>query len=169
MRGAGIASSLAGTQSFGKMHVADWLPTLLHAASGDADWFEHHIAANEPPHALGDGIDVWDMFATEGGAPSARTEVLQECHPDGKHIHHGNSLTVGNWKAIKIAKLDGFAVHFDRAVFLRCEGRETCGGEGKDEEGGALAPRGLEAEARPPAGKDKVTYNSMSMAQAGWS
>jgi arylsulfatase A-like enzyme len=105
VRGAGIAPALVGTQSFGKMHVADWVPTLLHAASGDPDWFEQHIAADEPPHALGDGIDVWGMLAT-GATPSPRTEVLQECHPGGAHINHGNSLTVGDWKAIKIAKND---------------------------------------------------------------
>ena len=45
------------------------------------------------------------MFAT-AGAPSARTEVLQECHPNGAHINHGNSLTMGDWKAIKIAMND---------------------------------------------------------------
>jgi len=104
VRGAGIRQP-AGTVSYGKMHVADWLPTLLHAASGNAGWFEANVPAGEPPYLLGDGIDVWDMLSS--GAESPRDEIVQECHPGGAHTGHGNSITVGRWKAVRAAMVPG--------------------------------------------------------------
>eukprot|EP00937_MAST-01D_sp_MAST-1D-sp2_P002025 g2025.t1 len=100
IRGMGLADSVKGTVSTGKMHVADWLPTLLHAASGDAGWFAANVAAKEPPYLLGDGIDVWDHLST--GAASARTELVQECHPGGQQLVHGNAITIGKWKAVHV-------------------------------------------------------------------
>ena len=99
VRGAGIQQP-GGTVSLGAMHVADWLPTLLHAASGDPDWLKNNVAADEPPYLLGDGIDVWPMLSS--GATSARTEIMQECHPGGDSVAHGNSITIGKWKAVHI-------------------------------------------------------------------
>lgn len=97
VRGAGITQP-AGTVSTGMLHATDWLPTLVSMASG-RNWTEF-IPPGEPPFALGDGLDAWDMLAT--GAPSPRDWLLFETHPPGASDRvHGDALQVGDWKILK--------------------------------------------------------------------
>lgn len=95
VRGAGIQQK--GVKSYEKIHITDWLPTLMRAAG--FNWTDF-IPANEPPYQYGDGMDVWQTLAT--GAPSPRDWLLLETHePNAADQCHGDALIVGDWKIIK--------------------------------------------------------------------
>lgn len=95
--GAGITQP-AGTIYRGKVHVTDWLPSLVSMASG-RDWHDF-IPADEPPYQLGDGMDVWEGISS--GTASPRDWLLLETHPEGAHDRvHGDALIVGDWKLLR--------------------------------------------------------------------
>jgi arylsulfatase A-like enzyme len=96
VRGPGIAR---GVVSYAKMHATDWLPTLLHYASGDPAYFEGHVPRGEPPYLLGDGQDVLATLAT---GREVRREVVLECHAPEQDQAHGNALIVGDWKILRL-------------------------------------------------------------------
>ena len=93
--GPGIPST--GAVTYGKIHVTDWLPTLVSMASGK-DW-RTFIPAEEPQYELGDGMDVWPLLS--GAGPSPRQWLLYECHPNGSSLVHGNAFAFGSMKIIK--------------------------------------------------------------------
>ena len=89
VRGPWVGAALVGTTSFAPVHAVDWLPTIVHAATGDADW-QKLAPAGEPPYLDGDGMSVLD---TVRAGKAVRTELLLECHPGpsgiGAPIEHG--------------------------------------------------------------------------------
>jgi len=95
VRGPGIK----GGVSYAKMHSTDWLPTLLHAASGDSQWLSRHLPPGEAPFLPGDGVDVW---ASLSQGLEVRQELLLECHGDTDPSIHGNALIVGDWKILRL-------------------------------------------------------------------
>lgn len=100
VRGPRVAK---GIISYAKMHATDWLPTLLHYASGDPDYLKHHTPAGEPPFELGDGQDV---MATLEKGEEVREELLLECHKDTDQDQvHGNALIMGDWKVVKLGSV----------------------------------------------------------------
>mmetsp|Transcript_50791 Transcript_50791/g.99557 ORF Transcript_50791/g.99557 Transcript_50791/m.99557 type:complete len:546 (-) Transcript_50791:14-1651(-) len=109
--GAGLKKT--GYISQGLMHVADWFPSLLTAASQglpgstsgqkdqEMDWRKVVNLQGEPPWQAGDGEDLWKMISE--GAPSPRSEVLLEAHHgDGSQFDDGNgqAIIVGDLKLI---------------------------------------------------------------------
>ncbi len=108
VRGPWVGSDLVGTRSYAPVHVTDWLPTILHAASGDAAW-RRALPPDEPPFLDGDGIDV---MATLRTGVRVRTELLLETHPRGGDSVHGQGLIVDGWK---ILHLDGYMRPADEA------------------------------------------------------
>lgn len=103
VRGPGLAPALAGTVSNLKIHATDWLPTLVHAASGDSHWFRNNMPSNEPPLLLGDGQDIWDSLRF---GRAVREEFILECHPHDQDLH-GSALVQGDWKLLKIGIVHG--------------------------------------------------------------
>lgn len=103
MFGAGI--HLRGDLNF-KMHATDWLPTLVHAASGQ-QW-ERFISQHEPAYLLGDGLDLWPALSF--GQKSPRNWILLETHhPTRNHKSariHGDGLIVGDWKLLRSAAIN---------------------------------------------------------------
>ena len=94
--GTRIASCLAGPgiQSNkvwdGKMHVTDWMYTLLEAVGGKS-------AIPTDNFELGDGMSVWEALSSVGESP--RNWVLTEAHADNT-AHHGNGLIIGDMKIV---------------------------------------------------------------------
>ncbi|KAL0280628.1 UNVERIFIED_CONTAM: hypothetical protein PYX00_001860 [Menopon gallinae] len=74
----------SGVISKGLMHAADWLPTLLHAATG-----------KDPLLTRIDGQDMWKTFSDS--QPSGRNEVLLNIDP----IEKLSGLIHRNWKLVK--------------------------------------------------------------------
>jgi arylsulfatase A-like enzyme len=98
VRGPWVGAALRGTTTFAPFHAVDWLPTLVHAATGDPDW--HRLAPpGEPPYLDGDGMSVLKTIHT--GA-AVRTELLLECHPGHAPVEHGNALIVDGWKLLQL-------------------------------------------------------------------
>mmetsp|Transcript_7249 Transcript_7249/g.26662 ORF Transcript_7249/g.26662 Transcript_7249/m.26662 type:complete len:555 (+) Transcript_7249:100-1764(+) len=111
MRGPGVLGDRISNE---KMHVTDWLPSLLSMASG-GNWTDL-LDPDDPPFLLGDGMDVWKFISGEA-ATSPRQEVLHECNPldqtrywsredpsdpsDGSG-YHGDALIVGDWKIVHV-------------------------------------------------------------------
>jgi len=73
------------------MHVTDWLPTLMHLASGGL-WAGTPLSGKEV-----DGFDMWPALAA--GAPSPRTEIL--------HYHDGDGsvIQIGDYKMLTAIKV----------------------------------------------------------------
>ena len=94
--GTRVASCLSGpgVQSNkvwnGKMHVTDWMFTLMEAAGGKS-------AIPTDDFQLGDGMSVWEALSSVGESP--RNWVLTEAHADNM-THHGNGLIVGDMKIV---------------------------------------------------------------------
>ena len=94
--GVRLASCLAGPgiQSNkvwdGKMHVTDWMYTLLEAVGGKS-------AIPTDDFQLGDGMSVWEALSSVGESP--RNWVLSEAHPDNETVH-GNALIVDDYKLV---------------------------------------------------------------------
>ena len=86
-----LADSVQGTSYRGLMHVTDWLPTLMHLASGGM-WAGTPLSGKEV-----DGIDMWPALAA--GAPSPRTEILHS--PDGD----GSVIQIGDYKMLTAIKV----------------------------------------------------------------
>ena len=86
-----LADSVQGTSYRGLMHVTDWLPTLMHLASGGL-WAGTPLSGKEV-----DGIDMWPALAA--GAPSPRTEIL--------HYHDGDGsvIQIGDYKMLTAIKV----------------------------------------------------------------
>jgi hypothetical protein len=98
VRGPGVA---AGAVSTAKVHVTDWLPSLVSMATGGAD-FRKFAPPGEPPYAAGDGLDVWASIASGGAAASARDWVLLEMHNNATYLTHGDGLIVGDMKLLQV-------------------------------------------------------------------
>ena len=93
--GFGVGRQLRGTRSDALLHATDWLPTLVHLASGSADWLgsegspawrrdaQHDSWAashgDEPAWLPGDGVDMLSVLA-DGAA--GRDEIVLEAHPE---------------------------------------------------------------------------------------
>lgn len=103
IRGPGLMKEMIGKVTYGKIHVTDWLPTLVRVASGDKDWLQQNMPKGEEPFQLGDGMDIWDFLST---GKEVRTEIIKECHPpDHLDLVHGNALIVGDWKIAKFGQI----------------------------------------------------------------
>ncbi len=97
VRGAGIEKTNYINNE--KVHITDWLPTLVTMASGGQDWTKY-IPNDEPAFQLGDGINLWPTIST--GAPSPRDWILIETHQENEtERFHGDALIVGDWKLLK--------------------------------------------------------------------
>jgi arylsulfatase A-like enzyme len=112
--GFGVGAHLRGTRSHALLHACDWLPTLVHLASGSSTWlsdaggpdvgwptvgreelFHHRRAAAakawragglvEPAWLPGDGVDLLSVL-TSGGA--GRSELVLEAHPEPAWVHN---------------------------------------------------------------------------------
>ena len=100
MAGPGVPTG--GAHVAANVHVTDWLPSLVSAASGGQD-FRKWSPPGEPPFALGDGVDVWASLVS--GAPSPRTWVLLETeHGAGGGTTHGFGLIEGPWKIVSLSE-----------------------------------------------------------------
>eukprot|EP01059_Diplonema_ambulator_P032664 TRINITY_DN6511_c0_g1_i1.p1 TRINITY_DN6511_c0_g1~~TRINITY_DN6511_c0_g1_i1.p1 ORF type:complete len:490 (+),score=73.82 TRINITY_DN6511_c0_g1_i1:38-1507(+) len=77
----------------GLVHVSDWVPSLLDAAGG------------VPPSDFtpGDGISIWQALTTH--APSPRTWILYEAHPDNT-TQHGNAYLSNDLKIIQVGSVN---------------------------------------------------------------
>lgn len=64
-------------------HIADWLPTLITAAGGDAS------------NLSIDGINLWNALSEDTDSP--RTSILHNIDD----IYGVSALTVGDWKLIQ--------------------------------------------------------------------
>lgn len=97
VKGAGITN--AGSISTDKMHMSDWLPTLVAMATGSDNW-EKYIPAGEAPFLLGDGVNMWPSLSQ--GVKSARDWILLETHPtEAAERYHGDALIVNQWKIVR--------------------------------------------------------------------
>ena len=64
-----IGSKYRGVTYTGTMHVVDWLPTLMHAATNGA-W-----STPISGHVI-DGVDLWDEIRKGGGSGVGRDEIV---------------------------------------------------------------------------------------------
>ncbi|XP_075972359.1 arylsulfatase I isoform X2 [Anticarsia gemmatalis] len=94
VRGAGLLwspllkqRSHAATQ---RLHLVDWLPSLYHAAGGDASEFKNL-----------DGMNLWDALSKD--LPSSRTDIVHNIDD----IWNSAGITVGRWKLLKGANYGG--------------------------------------------------------------
>lgn len=83
-----------------RMHIVDWLPTLLNVASGSERWaFEMDkklfiiVFASSVLEDI-DGIDMWNALSSN--LDSNRTEILHNIDD----IFGNSAITVGPWKLI---------------------------------------------------------------------
>lgn len=96
------------------MHIADWVPTLYHAAGGNVTYGImqfHHICDEYLQNFyfhfysdLGDRLDgksIWDALSDNG--KSDRNEILHNIDD----IYGSASLTVDNWKLHKGTNYNG--------------------------------------------------------------
>ncbi|KAK7093150.1 arylsulfatase B-like [Littorina saxatilis] len=87
VRGVGLINSpLLGNNSYVSdnfFHVADWLPTLFHAAGGDPSTLN-----------MQDGFDMFDMLKENG--PEIRTDVLHNIDPVNKFA----AIRAGDYKLV---------------------------------------------------------------------
>lgn len=102
--GGVVPSNLRGSVYNGFVHVTDWLPTLVHAMSGSAEW-QSFAPEGQPPFEEGDGLDLWPALAAGAPAMSPRDWLLVETHPTdaqcGSRVH-GDALLVGDWKLVRL-------------------------------------------------------------------
>ena len=101
--GAGLAKKGRGVVLDGFFHAADWMPTILAAATAalpGTAWRDVATAApREPPFLPGDGVDLWPYLSGARGN-SSRSEILHEAHAQGSTDGNGNALRVGDWKIV---------------------------------------------------------------------
>ena len=90
--GMGVGKSQTGKTTKALFHAVDWLPTLVHLASGSADWLARtspvwlgrevgraQRIGKEPMWMPGDGVDQLALLLS--GKP-VRNEVVLEAHPE---------------------------------------------------------------------------------------
>jgi arylsulfatase I/J len=100
MAGPGVPSG--GAHVAANVHITDWLPSLVSAATGGED-FRKWAPPGEPPYELGDGVDVWTSLVR--GEPSPREWVLLEtAHGEGGSATHGFGLIQGQWKIVAVTE-----------------------------------------------------------------
>ena len=112
--GAGLGPSRQGAVLTGKVHVTDFMPSVLTMAAratlgwgNESDWrtvvarTAQHRGGSvvDPPFVLGDGMDLWD-YLSGANASSPRAEVLHEAHSYGSTDGNGNALRVGDYKIV---------------------------------------------------------------------
>ncbi|CAG9859294.1 unnamed protein product [Phyllotreta striolata] len=73
-----------------RMHLVDWLPTLVDAAGGDSCQLSHI-----------DGVTQWRALSND--EPSNRTEILHNIDD----IYGNAAITVGSWKLLKGTTYNG--------------------------------------------------------------
>ena len=81
-----LPAAVQGTTYTGMLHLADWLPTLMHVAT-DGKWTPDSL-----PNPI-DGHDAWDAITT--GRASPRTELLHNYAASGT-----SALRMGEYKII---------------------------------------------------------------------
>lgn len=94
IRGAGLIWSplLKNRQAVSEQtfHISDWLPTLLHAAGGDASVLQNI-----------DGVNMWD--ALSDNTQSKRTEILHNID----NIWGSSAIMVDKWKLVAGTNYEG--------------------------------------------------------------
>lgn len=117
-RGFGVPPARRGTATEALVHCADWLPTLLHLATGEPGGWRRALrggaaAANrsvaagvasaaEPPWRLGDGVDV---LRTITAGEAVRREVMLEAHPQPRAAGRARP----SWRGYRLPPGGGWA------------------------------------------------------------
>jgi hypothetical protein len=98
--GYGIPKHRIGTRSNMYISSVDWVPTLLHAATG-LNWKDDIIANTNMNWLPGDGINQWDAITT--GSESLRDTILLQSHNEhdsNKVLGYG--IIYKNWKLVNL-------------------------------------------------------------------
>jgi len=91
----------AGSVVDAPVHVTDWLPTLVAAATGGGD-FRQWAPPGEPPYQEGDGVDVWDTVTGAARAPQRKWVLLEVGAGFPAPALHGHGLIVGDMKLVAV-------------------------------------------------------------------
>lgn len=87
--GAGVPSSLWGSNYTGLMHIVDWLPTIAYGALG--------ISPDAVPTFPLDGVNQWDALVNGATPPRSQYVVnIDKLHEDGGHAGYQS----GDWKLL---------------------------------------------------------------------
>lgn len=108
LAGGVLPDMLHNTSNDQLFHAVDWLPTLLHAATGESIILQDSVSTKIPY----DGIDQWD-FLTKRNSTAPRNEIVLDHCPKGygmsstgcnhfKDNREGGigALIMGKWKLI---------------------------------------------------------------------